>query len=120
MGFFKFIAHCEKYLNAYLFIQRACWLLDHLSKSLPVQTDDVVNRIFIESSALEQAVAFQSGRVAEWTGHIAARPSQWRYTPRKSCPVVRRKRATESALSRFLEIGATGGSRQYACQYMWI
>ncbi|GFX27590.1 hypothetical protein TNCV_4996451 [Trichonephila clavipes] len=36
---------------------------------------------------------------------LVATPSQWRYTPKKSCPVVRRKRATASALSRCLEIG---------------
>ncbi|GFV84304.1 uncharacterized protein TNCV_1591631 [Trichonephila clavipes] len=37
----------------------------------------------------------------------AARPSQWRYTPKKSCPVVRRKRATASVLYRRLRIGPT-------------
>ncbi|GFW98794.1 hypothetical protein TNCV_2837551 [Trichonephila clavipes] len=37
----------------------------------------------------------QSGQASS-----AARSSQWRYTHKKSCPVVRRKRATSSALSR--------------------
>ncbi|GFU37471.1 uncharacterized protein TNCV_4274131 [Trichonephila clavipes] len=36
---------------------------------------------------------------------LAATPSQWRHTPKKSCPVVRRKRT--SALSRCLGIGPT-------------
>ncbi|GFS63125.1 hypothetical protein TNCV_3743601 [Trichonephila clavipes] len=32
-------------------------------------------------------------------------PSQWRYTPKKKCPVVKRKWAISSALSRCLGIG---------------
>ncbi|GFW67051.1 uncharacterized protein TNCV_4030711 [Trichonephila clavipes] len=42
----------------------------------------------------------QSGQAS-----LAARKSQWRYIPKKACPVVRRKRATASALSRCLGIG---------------
>ncbi|GFW36712.1 uncharacterized protein TNCV_1220441 [Trichonephila clavipes] len=38
---------------------------------------------------------------------LAVRPNQWRYTRKKSCPVVRRKRATVSAFSRCLGIGPT-------------
>ncbi|GFX78781.1 uncharacterized protein TNCV_1919141 [Trichonephila clavipes] len=37
----------------------------------------------------------------------AARPTHWRYTPKKSCPVVRRKQATASDLSKCLEIRPT-------------
>ncbi|PRD33390.1 UNVERIFIED_CONTAM: hypothetical protein NCL1_17694 [Trichonephila clavipes] len=44
----------------------------------------------------------QSGQTS-----LAATPSQWRYTPKKSCPLVRRKRATASALFRYLGIGPT-------------
>ncbi|GFU27973.1 hypothetical protein TNCV_3153281 [Trichonephila clavipes] len=42
----------------------------------------------------------QSGQASS-----AARTSQWRYTLKKSCPVVRRKLATASALSGYLGIG---------------
>ncbi|GFU49854.1 uncharacterized protein TNCV_4686201 [Trichonephila clavipes] len=38
---------------------------------------------------------------------LAATPSQWRYTPKNSCPVVRRKRATATTLFRYLDIGPT-------------
>ncbi|GFT82697.1 uncharacterized protein TNCV_1634561 [Trichonephila clavipes] len=44
----------------------------------------------------------QSGQAS-----LSATSSQWSYTPKKSCPVVRRKRATASALSRCLGIGPT-------------
>ncbi|PRD28555.1 UNVERIFIED_CONTAM: Serine/threonine-protein kinase BRSK2 [Trichonephila clavipes] len=38
---------------------------------------------------------------------LTARPSQWRYTPKKLCPVVRRKRPTALVLSRCLGVEAT-------------
>ncbi|GFV69933.1 hypothetical protein TNCV_1983001 [Trichonephila clavipes] len=38
---------------------------------------------------------------------LAFTPRQWRYTPKKSCPVVRRKWATPSAFFRCLGIGST-------------
>ncbi|GFU71025.1 hypothetical protein TNCV_1215511 [Trichonephila clavipes] len=38
--------------------------------------------------------------------------SQWRHTPKKSCPVVRRKRETSPALARYLRIGLSGGLRR--------
>ncbi|GFW61339.1 uncharacterized protein TNCV_4136571 [Trichonephila clavipes] len=44
------------------------WLLDHLTPSLSVPTDDVV----IESSALEQVVAIHSGMDAEWVGLVSS------------------------------------------------
>ncbi|GFV46266.1 uncharacterized protein TNCV_3231551 [Trichonephila clavipes] len=44
----------------------------------------------------------QSGQAS-----LAATPNQWSYTPKRSCPVVRRKRVTVSALSRCLGIGPT-------------
>ncbi|GFV10195.1 e3 ubiquitin-protein ligase HERC2 [Trichonephila clavipes] len=87
------------------------WLLDHLTPSLPVPTDDVVSRVFIELSALEQVVAIHYGMAADWTGFVSshAKP-QWRYTLKKSCPLVRRKRATASALSSCLRILPTVAS----------
>ncbi|GFT49311.1 outer dense fiber protein 3 [Trichonephila clavipes] len=70
--------------------------------NVPVPTDSVVSRVFIESSALEQVVATHFGIASS-----EAMPSQWRYTPKTSCSVVRRKRATASALSRCLGVGLT-------------
>ncbi|GFY15912.1 hypothetical protein TNCV_1285571 [Trichonephila clavipes] len=81
------------------------WLLDHLTSSLSVSTDDAVSRVSIESSALEKVVAIHSGIAADC--QLADMSSQWRYIPIKSCPVVRRKRATASALSRCLGIRHT-------------
>ncbi|GFV28215.1 e3 ubiquitin-protein ligase HERC2 [Trichonephila clavipes] len=80
------------------------WLLDHLTPSLPVPNDDVVSRVFIESRALEQMVTIHSGMAAEREDLVS---SQWRYTPKKSCPVVRRKQTTASTLSRCLGVGST-------------
>ncbi|GFT04427.1 hypothetical protein TNCV_1929471 [Trichonephila clavipes] len=34
--------------------------------SLPVPTDDIISRVFVESSALEQVVAIHSSMTAEW------------------------------------------------------
>ncbi|GFV68289.1 bone morphogenetic protein 1 homolog [Trichonephila clavipes] len=50
----------------------------------PILTDDFVSRVFIESRELEQVVAIHPGMVAERTGLVT---SQWRCTPKKSCPV---------------------------------
>ncbi|GFS70879.1 hypothetical protein TNCV_2719631 [Trichonephila clavipes] len=47
------------------------WLLDFLTPSLPVPTDDVVIWVFIESSALEQVVAIHSGMAAEGVGQAS-------------------------------------------------
>ncbi|GFU69285.1 hypothetical protein TNCV_3209491 [Trichonephila clavipes] len=44
------------------------WLLDHLTPSLPVPTDDVVSSVFIESSALEQVISIHPSIAAEWAG----------------------------------------------------
>ncbi|GFW44781.1 uncharacterized protein TNCV_4510951 [Trichonephila clavipes] len=38
---------------------------------------------------------------------LAARPNQWRYTPKRSCPVVRGKQATASVLFTCLAIEPT-------------
>ncbi|GFW76151.1 hypothetical protein TNCV_2057981 [Trichonephila clavipes] len=84
----------------------------HLDKEKPmnegassVPTNDVINQVFIESSALEQVVAIHSGMATEWSGLVSSHTKLlWRYTPKKSCPVVRRKRATASALSSYLGI----------------
>ncbi|GFV66147.1 uncharacterized protein TNCV_2900731 [Trichonephila clavipes] len=44
---------------------------------------------------------------------LSATLSQWRYTPKMSCPVVRRKRVTSSALSRCLRIVPTVANLQW-------
>ncbi|GFX48803.1 uncharacterized protein TNCV_3479871 [Trichonephila clavipes] len=48
------------------------WLLDHLTPSLPVPTDYVISRVFVESSALEQVVAIHSGMATKWTGLVSS------------------------------------------------
>ncbi|GFU70229.1 low-density lipoprotein receptor-related protein 3 [Trichonephila clavipes] len=48
------------------------WLLDHLTPSPPVPTEDVIRRAFIESSTLEQLVAIPSGIAAEEVGLISS------------------------------------------------
>ncbi|GFU57508.1 uncharacterized protein TNCV_3636721 [Trichonephila clavipes] len=48
------------------------WLLDHLTLSLPLPTDDVISRVFFESSALEQVVAIHSGIGAEREGFVSS------------------------------------------------
>ncbi|GFW36742.1 hypothetical protein TNCV_1220731 [Trichonephila clavipes] len=54
------------------------WLLDHLTPSLPVPTDNVVSWKFIQSSALAQVIAIHSGMTAERAGQakgVIPRPS---------------------------------------------
>ncbi|PRD23648.1 UNVERIFIED_CONTAM: hypothetical protein NCL1_45822 [Trichonephila clavipes] len=58
-------------LNIYL-SNTCAWLLDHLMPSLPVPTDNIVSRVFIEFSALEQVVAIHSGMAIEWAGHMSS------------------------------------------------
>ncbi|GFW20146.1 uncharacterized protein TNCV_2320871 [Trichonephila clavipes] len=48
----------------YLYNART-WLLVYLTPSLPVPTDDVTSRVFIESSALKQVIAIYSGIAAD-------------------------------------------------------
>ncbi|GFY26691.1 hypothetical protein TNCV_2880191 [Trichonephila clavipes] len=59
-----------QYYYYYLFNARA-WLFDHLTPSLPVSTDDVISRVFIESSASEK-VTIHSGIAAEWAGQVSS------------------------------------------------
>ncbi|GFS96316.1 uncharacterized protein TNCV_16681 [Trichonephila clavipes] len=116
-------------VSIYLSIARA-WLLYHLTPSFPVPTDDAISRVFNQSSALEQVVAIlawpQSGQAS-----LAAMPSHWRYTPKKSCPIG------ESGQQPRLSPGVSGlgpqwpefpmaiqnssffGSWQYICQCVW-
>ncbi|GFU03166.1 low-density lipoprotein receptor-related protein 3 [Trichonephila clavipes] len=54
----------------YLSNDRA-WLFDHLTPNFPVPTDDVIIRIFIESSTLEQVVAIHSSMAAELAGLVS-------------------------------------------------
>ncbi|GFU13550.1 hypothetical protein TNCV_938361 [Trichonephila clavipes] len=94
---------------------------------------DIVIQVLIESSAMEHLLAIHPGMIAERAGLVSSQTRQWRYTPKKSCPVVRRMQATASAVYRSLEVGPTVarvshgfpwllvfGSRQYICQCMWI
>ncbi|GFY24367.1 hypothetical protein TNCV_1014161 [Trichonephila clavipes] len=62
------------YTVKYLFIYPTP-VLDHLTPSLRVPTDDVVSREFIESSVLEQGVAIHSGIFAEWAGLVSSQAS---------------------------------------------
>ncbi|GFY20775.1 uncharacterized protein TNCV_1120091 [Trichonephila clavipes] len=56
----------------YLFIPNVrAWLLDHLTPSLLVPTDDVIIRVFNDCSTLEQVVVIQSGMAAEWAGVVS-------------------------------------------------
>ncbi|GFV72468.1 hypothetical protein TNCV_1069001 [Trichonephila clavipes] len=50
---------------------RAC-LLDHLTPSLPVPTDDVTSRVFIQSSALERVVAIHPDMTTKWAGLVSS------------------------------------------------
>ncbi|GFY05715.1 hypothetical protein TNCV_4403821 [Trichonephila clavipes] len=55
-----------------VFIQRPrAWLLNHLTPSLPVPTEDV-SRVFNESSALEQVVVIHPGMTVEWAGFVSS------------------------------------------------
>ncbi|GFU31292.1 hypothetical protein TNCV_8541 [Trichonephila clavipes] len=85
------------YVFRIVYIYVSNTLPDHLTSSLPVPTDDVVSRFFIEFSESDQLVSIYSGMAQSRQASSAARPSQWRYTPKKSCPVIRRERATASA-----------------------
>ncbi|GFT23994.1 uncharacterized protein TNCV_2062781 [Trichonephila clavipes] len=48
------------------------WLLDYLMRNFPVPTEDVVSRVFIESSAFEQVVSFYPGMLAEQAGLVSS------------------------------------------------
>ncbi|GFU40989.1 hypothetical protein TNCV_4645651 [Trichonephila clavipes] len=48
------------------------WLLNHLTQSLPVPTDDAISRVFIVSSALKKVIAIHSGMTAEWAGLVSS------------------------------------------------
>ncbi|GFX05567.1 uncharacterized protein TNCV_3434711 [Trichonephila clavipes] len=58
------------YLFICFFIAHA-WLLDHLTPSLPVLTDDVVSWVFIEFSALEKVVTIHSDMDSVWAGFVS-------------------------------------------------
>ncbi|GFW47727.1 uncharacterized protein TNCV_2829171 [Trichonephila clavipes] len=57
--------------NIYLSNART-WLLDHLTPSLPVPTDDVFSRVFIESIALDQVVSTHSGNSPDRPGLVSS------------------------------------------------
>ncbi|GFY35272.1 uncharacterized protein TNCV_5046461 [Trichonephila clavipes] len=60
------------FYNYFVYLSNGrAWLLDHLTPSLPVLTDDVISQVFIESSALEQVVSIHSGMAAEWAGQTS-------------------------------------------------
>ncbi|GFW96027.1 hypothetical protein TNCV_957411 [Trichonephila clavipes] len=75
------------------------------SQSIPVPTDNVVSRVFIKSSSLEQG----SPSILAWPqsgqASLAAKPVE--VYSQKSCPMVRRKQATTLIFSRCLGIGPT-------------
>ncbi|GFV67636.1 uncharacterized protein TNCV_4623161 [Trichonephila clavipes] len=48
------------------------WLLDHLTKSLPIPTDDVVSWALFKSSVLEQVVAIHYDMASEWAGFVSS------------------------------------------------
>ncbi|GFV35773.1 uncharacterized protein TNCV_913631 [Trichonephila clavipes] len=48
----------------------------HLTWCLPVPNDDVINRLFVESSALEQVVAICPGMASEWAGFVSSQASE--------------------------------------------
>ncbi|GFU94713.1 uncharacterized protein TNCV_3386021 [Trichonephila clavipes] len=56
----------------YLSYPRA-WFLDHLTPNLPVLTESIVSRVFIDSSALEQVVTIHHGMAAEWAGLVSCK-----------------------------------------------
>ncbi|GFT34742.1 hypothetical protein TNCV_2898811 [Trichonephila clavipes] len=47
-------------------------LLDHLTPILPVLTDSLISRLFVESSALEHGVPFHSGMAVEWADRVSS------------------------------------------------
>ncbi|GFV19423.1 transposable element Tc3 transposase [Trichonephila clavipes] len=69
-----------------LLLEARAWLLDHLTPSLPVPTDEVISWVFIESSALEQVVAIHPGMAAERAGLVISQAM-----PTEGCgrPVVK-------------------------------
>ncbi|GFT35523.1 hypothetical protein TNCV_3003051 [Trichonephila clavipes] len=66
-----FVMFLSLSLFCYLYNARAM-LLGHLLPSYRVLTDDIVSRVFIGSSALEQVVAKHPGNAAEWTGLVSS------------------------------------------------
>ncbi|GFW46188.1 uncharacterized protein TNCV_4210671 [Trichonephila clavipes] len=51
---------------------------------------------------------------------LVATPSQWRYTPQRSCPEVKRNRETASALSRCLRIGPNVARVSHDLQKLFV
>ncbi|GFS52222.1 hypothetical protein TNCV_4849621 [Trichonephila clavipes] len=70
------------FLHIYLSNHRAC-LLDHLTPSLPVPTEDVVCREFTESTSLDHLVAIPPGMTTVWSGFVISQAKLERYTPKK-------------------------------------
>ncbi|GFT05779.1 uncharacterized protein TNCV_3925701 [Trichonephila clavipes] len=59
------------------------WPLNHLKLNLPLPSGDIVSRVFIESSALEQVVAIHSAMAAEWAGPIRSQAKSMEvYSPK--------------------------------------
>ncbi|GFW25587.1 transposable element Tcb2 transposase [Trichonephila clavipes] len=111
------------YLLFYLSNARA-WPLDYLTPSLPVSTDDVINRVLIESNALKQVVVIHSGMAAEWADLVSSQEqASGGILPKKSCSVVRnsypgfssgRPRGTTSADDQYIVLQARRNRRQTA------
>ncbi|GFV36379.1 hypothetical protein TNCV_2234261 [Trichonephila clavipes] len=97
-----------------LIIYTPARLLNQLTVNLPVPIDIDFSEIVLESYWNRWSLSILAWLPSEHSSS-SARPSQWRLTPRRSCPVVRRKRATASSLSKCLGIGPTvvRGSRGF-------
>ncbi|GFW20915.1 hypothetical protein TNCV_1714221 [Trichonephila clavipes] len=95
-------------MNGFYLSNSRAWL-DHLTPSLLVLTYDTVNLICIVSGALEQVIAIHSGMAAERAGLVSSQVKPVDVYSQKECPVGRIKQERALALSRFLDIGPTGG-----------
>ncbi|GFW21730.1 hypothetical protein TNCV_2529291 [Trichonephila clavipes] len=84
---------CVLTIIIYLSNARAS-LADHLTSSLAISTDDVVSRISIESSALEQMVTIHLDMAAEWAGPASSQS--------KSVEIYSREVMSDAEKSAFL------------------
>ncbi|GFW14526.1 hypothetical protein TNCV_2358501 [Trichonephila clavipes] len=64
------------------------WLLDHLTLSLPVPTDDVVNRVFIESLCIGACeITSHSDMAEQWEDLFSSQVKPVEYISKNSCLV---------------------------------
>ncbi|GFU46423.1 intraflagellar transport protein 122 homolog [Trichonephila clavipes] len=116
LGFLFFVGHRRLSTVIFILSNAHSWLLDHLAPSFSVPNGNVISRVFIESSALEQVVSIHSGIATEWAGLVCSQAKSVEvYSQKVMSGVVRRKRATASALSRCLVIGPTVARISHGC-----